>query len=424
MQLKEINYKKSIQNVCLFFALLISFWIPQYKFVLSMFISFWLLFSILQTNFKLRLLENYSKKKIIFFLIQICFFLLIIFGYFYSKDKEYAAEIIVKKLSFLIFPVLFIFSGKQFSDKKNLFLKLFVLGNIVASVICIVHAIYQSVDYNEGSLFFNSINEDENNYFRYSLLSVFHHPAYFSMYIVFSIAVLFYLKSNDVLFNTNKKKVLFYLIVGFFLVMVYFLSSRAGIFTAFILIVWKILLYVKKHKRLLIKLFSVVIIIAGIIVLSQNSRIIRTYYDVKNTFIKGKEYESYPARLVLWESAVKVTEENFWLGTGTGDAQEKLSEIIKKGNFKNDEISFLNAHNQFLETFMSSGLIGFLILLMIVLYSFYYAVKAKNELFILFLILIVINLIFESMLNTIAGIVFLCYFLNYFIFVHSVPVKK
>ncbi|MCD4794177.1 MAG: O-antigen ligase family protein [Bacteroidales bacterium] len=298
------------------------------------------------------------------------------------------------------------------------------MGNIVASVICIVHAIYQSVDYNEGSLFFNSINEDENNYFRYSLLSVFHHPAYFSMYIVFSIAVLFYLKSNDVLFNTNKKKVLFYLIVGFFLVMVYFLSSRAGIFTAFILIVWKILLYVKKHKRLLIKLFSVVIIIAGIIVLSQNSRIIRTYYDVKNTFIKGKEYESYPARLVLWESAVKVTEENFWLGTGTGDAQEKLSEIIKKGNFKNDEISFLNAHNQFLETFMSSGLIGFLILLMIVLYSFYYAVKAKNELFILFLILIVINLIFESMLNTIAGIVFLCYFLNYFIFVHSVPVKK
>ncbi len=417
MRLKKIQYFKLMKNLTLFFALLISFWIPQYKFVLSLFIVLWLIISVFQFNISKRFITNYKNEKKITFILQVVFFLLLFLGYFISNNKTEASGVIVKKLSFIVFPVLFVLSGKQFSERKHIFLSLFVLGNIVAALISFFYALYNSINFESNKLLFDSVKDESNNFFTYTTFSVFHHPAYFSMYIVFSIAILFYLKKKSIIFNSHKKNILFWLIIIFFALTIFFLSSRAGMLSLLLLLSWKMYNYLKKHNKTFIKIASIVLFLVSLLFLSQNARVIRTYNEVTNVISQGKNYKHYPSRLFLWESAIEVISENFWLGTGTGDTKEMLSEKTKKYKHRDKDITKLNAHNQFLEIFMSSGIIGFLIFISILIICLLKAIKSNNELFILFLTIIIFNFLFESMLNTIAGIVFFVYFLNYFMFV-------
>jgi len=77
----------------------------------------------------------------------------------------------------------------------------------------------------------------------------------------------------------------------------------------------------------------------------------------------------------------------------------------------------LNVHNQFLETFVGQGILGDIILLLLLIYPFIQSLKKQNYLFALFLLLIGINFLFESMLNRQAGVLFFAFFYSYFIFV-------
>ncbi len=420
MQSIKLKYFKLMQNLTLFFALLVSFWIPQYKFTLSLFIVIWLIVSVFQFNILNRLVENYKKDKRFFFILQIVFFLLLVVGYFLSNNKNEASDVIIKKLSFLAFPILFILSGKQFSKYKDLFLKIFILSNILASIISIIWFFITAISYNKtGNINFQAYDEFGHALYTYSWLSAFHHPAYFSMYIVFSIAAMFYFKQKTNLINSKNRTILFYFTLLFFSAMVFLLSSRAGIISLFLLFIWEIIKYIKINSSIFIKISAIVLILTSVLILSQNSRVIRTYNEISKLFSEDSGYKNYPTRLLLWESATKIISENFWTGTGTGDTKKALSEKTKKFTKYDPNITTFNAHNQFLEIFMSSGLIGFLIFISILIIGLLKAIKSKNELFILFLTIIIFNFLFESMLNTIAGIVFFVYFLNYFMFVFN-----
>jgi len=419
MDLKKIKNISFLQNANLFFALIVSFWIPQYRFTLSFFIALWLVFNILEFNFIQRIKNSISKNNIILFSFQIIFFLIIVAGYFISDNKEYASELIIKKLSFLIFPVLFLFSGNLFKIKKEAFLKVFVLGNIVASVICILHFFYASISYKSGNFIFFPYDEVGNTLYTYTKFSFFHHPAYFSMYLVFSIAILFYLKNNTDFFRPPKRINLFYVIIIFNVFMIILLSSRAGMISLFLLFLWEVFIYINNHKRLIVRVSSLIVVLVSIIVLSQNNRVQRFYNEVSGIYEDGKNSDYYPTRLVLWEAATYVAYEDFWIGAGTGDAIDELAKKVETIHIRADKIKGFNAHNQFLDTFMSSGILGFLVLLSIIILSLAIAIKTKNKLFLIFILLISFNFLFESMLNTIAGIVFFVYFLNYFVFVFN-----
>ncbi|GAH23167.1 unnamed protein product, partial [marine sediment metagenome] len=115
-------------------------------------------------------------------------------------------------------------------------------------------------------------------------------------------------------------------------------------------------------------------------------------------------------RLRIWKSSLQIVQKSFFLGVGTGDIKDELK---TKYSQNSDEEAYdlnLNCHNQFLETFVGQGLIGFLLLILTLFFPLLSNNNRYKQLLVFFIIIVVVNFIFESMLNTIAGVVFFAYF--------------
>jgi O-antigen ligase len=97
---------------------------------------------------------------------------------------------------------------------------------------------------------------------------------------------------------------------------------------------------------------------------------------------------------------------NFLFGVGTGDYDDELTKMNLKYNNQGVAEERLNSHNQFLNTGVQLGVIGFFILTMIFLVSFFASDKRLWQL--LILLVFFINFLVESFLETQAGIVLFC----------------
>jgi O-antigen ligase len=70
----------------------------------------------------------------------------------------------------------------------------------------------------------------------------------------------------------------------------------------------------------------------------------------------------------------------------------------------------LNSHNQFLQTFLALGLPGILLLLSLFVFPIINSLKTKNYILFCFLVIVFLNFLTESMLETISGVVFFAFF--------------
>ncbi len=424
------KYYNFVSGASLFFALIISFWIPSYRWILSDFIVGWLLFSVLELNFKQRFQKNFNNRFVLFvFFIQIILFLFVVSNLIFAENTNLILKQILQKLTLLIFPLLFALSQQSFKEKKILFLILFVLSNIIMSVICLGIATYHAISFNEeGSLVYKHAIYGYS-YYQQSFLSVFHHRSYFSMYIVFAMAITFYLKEKQNIFNSGIKNILYWLLIGFFILMVFLLSSRAGIISLFILISWQLVHKIFFSGKLIYKILTVFLIFLMTFFVLKNKRIQLTINKIVTVEKTDKLIVSKNSaeRIGLWAAGIDIVKDNFWTGIGSENFQHIFNNTYVK--YSNKDISFINkqnfnVHNQFLEEFVLYGIFGFLLLTALFIYPIIISFKRKNYLFLSFLLITGFNFLFESMFNTIAGIVFFAFFFNYFIFVFNQENKK
>jgi O-antigen ligase len=115
-------------------------------------------------------------------------------------------------------------------------------------------------------------------------------------------------------------------------------------------------------------------------------------------------------RLGIWRSAINVIQKYPLIGVGTGDSFDKLENEFKLLGYTQGFYKNLNAHNQYLETLISSGVIGLLFFLVIFGVMIFFAIKDRNTLYGVFIIMMLIFFIFESMLERLAGVSFFSLF--------------
>jgi O-antigen ligase len=77
-----------------------------------------------------------------------------------------------------------------------------------------------------------------------------------------------------------------------------------------------------------------------------------------------------------------------------------------KGAFEHQ----LNAHNEYYQVFISLGIIGFILLLVTLYFPFIFAFRTGNTIYLLFLLIVVLNFLTESMFETQAGVMFYAFF--------------
>ncbi len=402
----SLKYYNSIIRFSYFSALLFSFFIP-FGFIINRYILALFIISGFLAGF-----PNFKfiwHKKNLFLIFTSLLFLLYLLSVLWSQNKFLAYVHIQKMLPIFFLPIVFALIPLHKRHKKNILLA-FISGLFVASVYCFGNFVYQILSDSQFAQNFYSQPLGQ----LYSTFYIFDHTSYYSAYLVFSIIVIFKFFCDNT-FPKFKKQIRF---AGIFLVIVFALltfliSSRAGLIG---LVVLSFVLAYQNFKNIYIRvvLFSLLIFVS--VMVFTNTRFIKTL-GVFESVLEQEEFDKKTIskhsalRLVLWEASFDVIEENLFTGVGTGDVRDELwHKVVDDYGFELDKE--FNPHNQFLSTFMATGIVGFLALLGIFVFGFMESFRKQNLFLLNLLILLFIHFQFETMMGRLNGILFFSFFLS------------
>ena len=352
-----------------------------------------------------RIKKDKFRRYILLFGLIYLFYLA---GFFYSKNQFHALLDLQTKLSLLIFPIIFsTLDYNVINGKKGKMLYYYIIGCLVITIILL------------GRSFINFLTSNSAAEFFYSNLSWYHHASYLSMFLVFAVGIFLYQIHTKTIFK-NKSGLLFHTLIIYFSIFILMLSSKAGILSLVIIILSYVgvLLYKKQYLKGVAILVVLSVAIWGMFSLFSvtSSRISDAQQTISNETVEKGATDSTSERILIWQSAVSIIRENVLFGVGTGEADDALLITYKTNQYSGALENRLNAHNQYLQTFIATGIIGFFVLIGVLFIPVYPALKRRNILYLLLLFLVAFNLLFESMLERQAGVVFYTFFNGLFFF--------
>jgi len=337
----------------------------------------------------------------------ILFWFINVIGLFYSNDLVRGLMRTYDKLPFLVYPLVFFTLNKDYftKEKLNHLFKGFLCATTIMLLICWGNALTQ---------YFITGNTYRLYYIYFS--HFFGHPSYCALIVCIALCINLYFLSKPIKNYRWVSIILLFL----FVTSIYFLQSRSGILVLFFILITSLFYYLYTHKK------NYGYGVAGIILVLLFAFALTQLFSGRiGSYIKATTHEQLQLEKVLglrnniWQISYKLAMENKMLGIGTGYHNESYltdeeMQIIHKNT------AFINAHNQFLQTFLEHGIFGLLILIFFISYSFYFAIKTKNYLLLMLLISICLNMVFESMLERSTGIftftLFFCIFITKNIF--------
>ena len=403
------------RRIFLFLSIGLVFFIPIAQHILPPVIILmtlnWLIDGRYIKNFPLIFKE---KHRLLTFGLALLYVYYLI-GILWSENYDYGWFDLEVKFSLFLFPLIFATTDKSSLNSKyrQNVLWAFVISCLTGMLILCINAFYRYSLYHIRDVFF------------YGGFCDSFHASYLAMYLVFATSIVaWFLMDKSVVFSSLLRYLLFGLIL-FFLVMVFLLNSRAGILGLFLLIILVTLFLAFSRKKWS---QSILFFIAGSSILFityqlfpsaaehfSNTSIV---VDPRNKKVSVHQNESNSLRILSWKASLQVILENPLVGVGTGDVKDALMEQYKKNGSTIPLHLKLNAHNQYLQTFATLGILGLFLLLLLLFQSAILSFRYKDYLYFAFLVLVAFNLLVESMLEQQAGVIFFAFF-NTFFFVQA-----
>jgi O-antigen ligase len=210
------------------------------------------------------------------------------------------------------------------------------------------------------------------------------------------------------------------------MVLIVLIASKSGILSLAFAITIKFFQDIfihKSYKRVLI--MSILVLVSTIALYFIFPKSVKRLVEMKQTITSSNssEMNTTSSRIVVWESALNIISQHFITGVGTGDVNDALKKEYENGGVDQLIEKKLNAHNQYLQTFIALGLLGILALLSLLIAIIYFTIKVKLWEGALLSFVIIINMLFESMLETQAGVVFIAFFLMLYLSIATQNIK-
>lgn len=400
-------------------ALLYVFLIPFHQKIATLAIIAWALLSVI--SFK----KSNVHKNWKWFLLPI-FYILYFMGWFTAKTPYFG--FLETKLSFLIFPILF-FLHNYSAPQRIKMLKVFVFGLLVSSLFCLVHACYQSIDIQDGSLYFRAnVLEGKGfieailyggNYFFGNHLSIFHQTVYYAIYLCSGIAILFFCP------KTFGKKLRWALLLVFAL-LVFLISNKASFIALGILCILRLAtVKLSSSKRAIGFLLVFGVISVFILINPRAKEAVQKVIDGELVVDKNARY-GFTTRILTWDAAWSLIKEKPIWGYGAGETQLNLNEVYKQKEYRHPLKETYNAHNLWLQTWLENGLLGLSLLVAIFILLFQKSIQHKEyqSFFLALLLVILVNAFFESIFNRFSGVSFFCFLVCFILSVSKEDVAK
>lgn len=394
---ESLNTSKVINALLMLSALTLPF-------LLNVSIVCWILIAILRLAVKeerVSMIAIFKGNLLLQYLPAL--YLLHIVGLIWTDNFKYAGLDLQIKLTLLLLPFAI---GTSNLSKEDIYkvLKSFIVGCVIASIYLLVNA-YKNFE-TTGNI---------HTFFYTDLCSVLMHPTYFTMYLNLSVIALLYLIVSA---NKVKQQSIAAIILYFLLLMSILLSAR----TAQAAIVISLFLYlVLQFKNIKLKA-SAIAVIATVMLMTVAShfmltRINNRYTQVENaietpTQGTAQEYNSTTGRMEIWKESFELLKDNWFLGTGTGDIKDELVKTYKRHDFKYGYEKQLNTHNEYLQIWVSIGLIGLILIILAHVVPVLQFKKYPDLIFPMFVAVCALNALTESTLETQRGVLFFAFFFS------------
>lgn len=349
-----------------------------------------------------------SFKKIIVFIVLYGTFVL---GATYSPDLKEALTILRIRLPFLLLPVivLTIRESEVFSFKnQEKFKKIFIYVVLLACFYCHLNLI---IDYLNNTIVPIEKIVSEYN-FGYSKLTSYlkFHPTYFSYLLL--VAIIF--NFNVIKFSTLRNKIFFNISFVYLTLFLFQIGSRSSmLIIVFLVVIYSFHLLKNKSYK---SLWKGILTLSLITIISfQFTFTIKRVKQALNVFIpqKGMVHSSGGYRLYSYNAFKTEYPKNPILGTGLGGAQKGLNNYF-------DQIGFLHMkgldyHNQYFQTLIELGLLGFIFLIIFFVYLIRIGFQYQNKEYLCFLLITLVLLMFENLFIRHKGIVIFALFNSYYL---------
>ena len=353
----------------------------------------WLLNGRIYYNFKSFL----SPIPILFF----SFYALHLIGLMYTSNWTEGIQRVETKLPLLIFPlILFSFPIKNQKGNSSI-LRSFVAGCLIASIYCFTNGLLKYLEIGE-------------NWMTYKKLGNFlgFHPTYFSMYLSFALFIVLFFLIEKIKTHSINYKIGSGVLAGWFFIIIILLSSRMTILATVLIIGISFLTWMYFQKKIWqgigISFLAIVLLFFSIKNIPSVGR--RTQHAINSAVDKGSNKINSAPRINLWNAATTVIKKNPVIGTGTGDMQDELVKIYQDRNYERALQDNFNPHSQYLQTTATLGVLGGVLLLIYLMAPFWFAFQQKDYLYLLFLSLVMMSFLTESILQTQRGTLFFGFF--------------
>jgi O-antigen ligase len=312
----------------------------------------------------------------------------LIFGICYSTETSLGLSVLETNFSFIALVLIFCRYNNISEQKFDIIFCFFVLGVFLACIICLVYAWFNYKASNDvGSFFF----------YRFTGV-VGSHPTYLAYYIIFSITFL--------LFSFNKRTFLFRPFgffakstLIFFLFAILILTGGRTAFVSLLLVCSFFLLRAILDSNILKRSHMVLLsslMIVGMFLISSLTPV--TKQDVVSN-------DASMERFQLWKSALGANPDPLF-GVGTGDYKIILNKYYVDHGLTDYANENLNSHNQFLQIYLSNGVLGVIAVLFLIGRPIYLAIKNDHVFGVLVFFPFLIYGVTEVFLGRYQGVVF------------------
>ncbi len=323
--------------------------------------------------------------------LALAFFLL--FGMYFlsiawSLNQNEAWNDIGGKLNLFFVPLSFILIGKLESKSIRKLSFVFSYAVILQALYCFVYQIVKAgFQINVEMLTYENLS---------SPLDI--QPIYFALYMGFSVLLL----AVNLYLGHLKSAIYNKLMLAFGFVFLVMLSSRMEL-VAFLFASGIIIMLEAKRRKLMKKAIVLILFgtlgMASLIALSPTNRArFSEMFDFKSDYTSNK-WGGRSIRIYKWYFTSLAAAESPIIGVGNGDSENRLMHQYYLHRFYLGIDNKFNSHNQFLQTLLAVGLIGFLILVSIFRKLFRLASINSDLVLLAFALFLSVSFITESMLE-------------------------
>jgi len=205
-----------------------------------------------------------------------------------------------------------------------------------------------------------------------------------------------------------------YVLLGlsiFLVVFVHLLAVRSGLLALYGVVIFLLGRYIVQSRRYWLGLTWVLLLSVGgyfaiRFVPSLNNKLNYTIYSI-DLFLEKRNLRglSDSNRLASIEAGLAVGRENFWIGVGIGDIQQATERYLEE-HYPSLTGLRLMPHNQYVQVFAATGIIGLLVFSGATIYPLFYRRAWRDILIVAFHIIAILSFIVEHTLETQIGLAF------------------